>query len=170
MSHTLDGTLLRQIDGTWAWSDGTPEPRVRDMHAGDTYNYRCRTYGSGGTYVEVPLAAARREPDLTWVWTGVTAGRYGQSCSGDHTGPLQITEESVSRMRIEPGEDPLLGQEPIDHKRAIPGVALVPIAEWDAWSRQTIVGVWWDQSHEAEILAIAGRLGWRATKSDGHDR
>ena len=157
----LDGTLLRGADGQWCWRDGEPEPRVRDMYAGDGRNYRCTTYGEGSTYVEVLLRDARSDPVLAWVWHGVQAGTYRQQMSGDHTGPLVWDGESLGRMSIEPGEDPLHGNEPIVRKRAIPLVALVPIEEWEAWSRATIIGVWWEQEHEAEILARAESLGWR---------
>lgn len=115
--------------------------------------------------MEIPLSAAHRERDvLGWVIEGVEQGRYTQSLSGDHTGPLRLTEEDgevvVSRMRIEPGEDPLHGNEPVVHKRAIPRVALVPIAEWDAWAKDHPYGAWWDTADEAEIFAKAESLGW----------
>ena len=50
-----------------------------------------------GTYVEVPLGAAHRQSDvLGWVLAGVESGAYRQSVSGDHTGPLVITDEGVA--------------------------------------------------------------------------
>lgn len=158
----LQGTLVRIATNQWAWSDGTPEPRVRDISPSSHFNFRCRTYGDGITLVEVPLGAAHRDrPLLGWVLDGVARGRYQQSTSGDHTGPLLITDEGTARMRIEPGEDPLLGHEPIMHTRAIPRVALVPVTEWDAWARETPYGAQWDLDQQQDILARARALGWQ---------
>lgn len=153
------GLLARTPDGQWTWSDGRPEPRVTDLSWSVVANFRCVTTG-GGTYVEVLLSAARREPDLRWVLDGLEAGRYRQDLSGDHTGPLRLTDEGLSRMRIEPGEDPLAGNEPIVHKRAIPRVALVPVAEWDEWAAGCPYGATWDVADEAGLFARAESLGW----------
>lgn len=158
---TLGGTLIRHAKNDWRWNDGTPEPRATDLSPSRMYNFRCRTYGSGGTYVEVLLSACHRERDvLGWVLAGVEAGKYPQEWSGDHTGPLMMTDDGPTRMHIEPGEDPLLGNEPIIRKRAIPRVALVPVAEWDQWAAEHPYGVQWDTAHEADILGTARKLGW----------
>lgn len=161
----LGGRLIRTGRNAWQWSDGEPEPRVRDLRAGDDWNFRCRNYAST-TYVEVLLSECHRHKEtLGWVLAGVESGRYQQDTSGDHTGPMRITidddgELQVDRMRIDPGEDPLLGNEPILHTRAIPKVALVPVAEWDDWSNNTPSGASWDREHEDAILAKARSLGW----------
>jgi len=161
VTSVFGGTLIRATDGAWVWSDGTPEPRVTGLSASHHYNFRCRNSG-GTTMVEVLLSIAHREKDtLGWVLDGVENGRYPQAASGDHTGPLVMTDdEPSSRMRIDPGEDPLLGSEPIFHERAIPRVALVPIDEWQAWASVAPYGATWDRHEEADILAIARRLGW----------
>jgi hypothetical protein len=160
------GTLVRVAPDQWVWSDGTPEPRVRDLSPSAHYNFRCRQRYEGSTcttYVEVLLSVAHRERDvLGWVLAGVEQGRYEQGWSGDHMGPLMITEEGLARMRVEPGEDPLLGHEPILHRRAIPRVALVPVAEWDAWAAEHPYGATWLAADEPAIFARARALGWQA--------
>jgi len=154
------GALVRHGKDDWRWSDGTLEPRVSDLSSSSVYNFRCRQC-HGSTHVEVLLSAAHREKDvLGWVLDGVADGKYRQDWSGDHTGPLMMTEAGPTRMHIEPGEDPLLGSEPIRHKRAIPLVALVPVAEWDAWADQQPYGATWVTAIEAEIFSKAKSLGW----------
>ena len=153
------GTLIRHDKNDWRWSDGTPEPRVTDLSPSAHYNFRCRTY-SGATYVEVLLSVAHSERDvLGWVLDGVEAGTCTQDVSGDHSGPIRITDDGVERMRIEPGEDPLLGNEPIIHRRAIPRVALVPIAKWDSWAKAHPYGATWDVDAQDDLLRIARSLG-----------
>jgi hypothetical protein len=83
----LDGTLVRRADGSWYWSDGTPEPRVTDMNP-DEWNFRCRTYDGGTCYVEVLLGVAMESESLAWVVEGAQAGKYRSGCSGDHMGPF----------------------------------------------------------------------------------
>lgn len=153
-----DGLLTRQEDGSWRWSDGTTETRVRDMRASWYYNFRC----SGGC-VEVPVSIAQRESDLRWVWDGYTAGRYRESLSGDHLGPkvLHIGE------RYEPGDVPGISEPVVTvsasptradgGKRAIPRVALVPFAEWDERDK-TPIGATWDKGDEPAIFAKAESL------------
>lgn len=156
------GKLTRVAVNQWVWSDGTPEPRVTDLSPSHQYNFRCRSGGSGKTLVEVMLSACHRERDvLGWVLDGVKAGKYGQANSGDHTGPLMLTDEGPTRMRVEPGEDPLLGNEPIINRRAIPKVALVPMEEWDAWAAEHPYGATWLTKDEAEIFEKARSLGWQ---------
>ena len=161
--HTVfSGGLTRHGHNDWRWSDGSPEPRVTDLSASQVYNFRCRTYGSGETYIEVLLSAAHKERDvLGWVLDGVAAGSYGQDNSLDHTGPLVIGDQGISRMRVEPGEDPLLGNEPIVSMRAIPRVALVPASEWDVWAAENPYGATWSQNDEAAIFDKARQLGWK---------
>jgi hypothetical protein len=85
---------------------------------------------------------------------------YRQVWSGDHTGPIMLTDERITRMHLEPGEDPLCGNEAIIHKRAIPLVALVPWEDWEAWALEHPYGAVWPPEHAAEILAKAASLGW----------
>ena len=100
----LNGTLIRTADG-WRWSDGTPEPRVRDLNASKHYNFRC-----GGGMVEVPIATAQREHDLSWVWQGWNEGKYRESLSGDHLGPKVITLTERYEDGDIPGiSDPTIG-------------------------------------------------------------
>lgn len=141
----LGGTLLRHDDGTWHWCDGTPEPRVEDLTISRAYSFRCRTYGGGGTYVEVPIGMAREEDDLSWVLDG----RYGTSYDGDRTGRA-IGPKGMGRIHIDPRTDEPLPTPP-------PKVYLVPVEDWDA---RPPCGATWLGEHEADILAIARRLGW----------
>lgn len=162
MITTLGGTLARRDRNEWQWSDGTPEPRVQDLSPSQHYNFRCCNRG-GKTHVEVLLSAAHREKDvLGWVLDGIATGKYRQNTSGDHTGPLMLTDDGAERIHIDPGEDPLLGNEPIVRKRSIPRVALVPVEEWDLWAALHPYGASWSKDDEQEIFAKAASLGWRS--------
>jgi len=160
VTTTLAGTLIRRVDGSWHWRDGTPEPRATDLSLGRCYNFRCRTYGDGGTHVEVPRAIAQEQDDLAWVLAGWRNGRYTLGLDGDRVGPLTIRADgSVGRAHIAPGEDPLHGHEPMPEQPGpIPMVILVPIADWDT---RPPCGVSWDCEHEDDILDRAYSLGWR---------
>lgn len=161
----LGGTLIGAA-GQWRWSDGTPEPRVVDMSASWLYNFRCQ-----GGCVEVLLSVAHRDRDtLGWVLARVESGMYQQAGSGDHTGPriMHLTERyeagdvpgvsepgigvEITRQSVTPAGEPT--------KRAIPQVALVPVAEWDMWSAANPVGAKWEKADEPEIFAKARSLGW----------
>lgn len=164
MPSVFGGLLVRQADGAWRWSDGTTDSRIRDMRMSVHYNFRCRP-----GYVEVPIAVARREEDLRWVWNGYTAGRYAEGLSGDHTGPkvLHFAE------RYEDGDVPGISEPAVSvsasptradgSKRAIPRVALVPFAEWDKRNDEFPVGAEWSKADEEAILGKAASLGWRAS-------
>jgi hypothetical protein len=153
--------LVRQEDGSWCWSDGQPEPRVRDLSP-DEWNFRCRS-GNGQCYVEVLRGVAQESEALAWVIAGARAGKYRSGKSGDHTGPVIIDDNGVARrMHIQPGENPLLGHEPLPESPGpIPAVILVPVAEWDEWVRTHPAGAEWDVAHETSILDRAYALGWR---------
>jgi hypothetical protein len=162
----LDGTLIRESGGTWRWADGQPEPRVRDLSPSE-WNFRCRTYGSGNGYVEIPRGVAQESEALAWVIAGARAGRYRSGGSGDHTGPLTLDGESgaARRWHVQPDEDPLCGDEPLPESRGpVPAVILVPTVEWDAWVRANPVGAAWDRVDEPAILERATALGWRAAE------
>jgi len=157
----LGGTLVRRGRNEWVWSDGTPEPRVRDLSASTYWNFRCRTDGTGRTYVEIPLALAMEESALEWALLGFRVGRYQFGCSLDHTGPLVMTDEGLRRSHIEPGTDPLCGNEPLPELPGpIPRVILVPIEEWDRWAEDYPLGAEWDKEDQAAILEKARSLGW----------
>lgn len=156
---TVFGGVLARTPHGWIWSDGTPEPRVSDLSWSAVGNFRCRSSG-GTTYVEVPLSVCHREPDLRWVLDAVSAGEYRQDLSGDHVGPRVLTEEGLSRMHVAPGEDPMLGHEPIVRKRAIPRVALVPWSVWERWATEHPYGATWAQADEESLFARAESLGW----------
>lgn len=164
MVACFNGTLVRQSRNQWQWSDGTPEPRVTDLSP-DEWNFRCRSFGRGGTLVEVLKGVAIESESLAWVITGYRSGKYQGGTSGDHTGPLMIDDEGIRRMHIQPGEDPLHGNEPLPESRGpIPAVILVPVTEWDAWVRDNPAGASWDVKNETVILDKASSLGWRPSQ------
>jgi hypothetical protein len=130
----------------------------------DRWNWRCRTHGDGTTYAEVLWGAAMETPALRWIVDRYRAGSYRGATSLDHTGPLMIDGAGKARrMHIEPGTDPLLGNEPLPELPGpIPRVVLVPIADWDRWVADNPAGASWDRTHEPEILDKARALGWSA--------
>lgn len=149
----LQGALVRVGRDCWQWSDGTPEPRVRDLSPSAHYNLRCRP-----GLVEVPLRLAMEEDALAWVLEGRRAGRYRSGLDGDRTGPRDAS--TGRRMHVRPGDDPMKGHvadaDPLPGR--VPEVVLVPTAEWDAWAAEHPVGAEWDQEHEAAILLRAEEL------------
>lgn len=162
MMTALSGTLIRHPHG-WQWSDGTPASVVTDMTGSWYYNFRCRP-----GYVEVPLACAKRESELGWVWEGCCSGKYREALSGDHRGlkVLDVVE------RYQDGDIPGISEPEtqLRHagytradggKRAIPRVALVPIAEWESWSQSAPLGARWNKEDEDAIFAKAESLGWK---------
>ena len=136
----LGGTLVRFGVDTWAWRDHSPAPKVRDMRLSDCYNFRCRTYGKGGTFVEVPTADAQKQEDLAW------CSSYERSTSGDDTGERRLHDDG----RITRASDRPSGG-------AIREVYLVPVEDWDA---RPPVGALWDLADEEAIFAKASELGW----------
>src|SRR5271166_6467463 len=70
------GTLIRWAKNTWAWSDNSPAPNVRDMTASQYFNFRIR----GGQWLEVPVLTVRENDYLHWV----ERGDYEISLSDDH--------------------------------------------------------------------------------------
>lgn len=145
MTTTLGGTLVRHADG-WRWSDGTPEPRVRSMPLRALApNFRCCTYGGGGTYVEIPKLW--RSAGL---WPrGVVDPDAARAIDGlirEVGKPARIYAEGLAELRD-------------DHRLRRDGY-IVPIAAWDAVMGETI-GAEWDREHEEAILAKAKELGWR---------
>lgn len=140
LSTTLGGTLQR-YPGGWRWSDGTPEPRVRDMTYTDIApNFRC-----SGSRVEIP-----------WNWR---EARYWPKGRIDTDAALRIDgllKEAGKRA-------PIYAEgiaEAIDDHRVTKHGWTVPIALWDAEMLECC-GCWWDKSAEDEILARARSLGWQ---------
>lgn len=138
----LGGTLLRWAKDTWAWSDHTPAPHVKDMTLSWYYNFRCRTDGTGQTWVEVPVEQAKNDADLQWC-----IGRgYMVRQSGDDAGERRLHESGrMTRLTAREGG------------KAIRDVYLVPAEEWDA---RPPCGAKWDAADEAAILAKATSLGY----------
>lgn len=143
LSTTLGGTLQRHTDG-WRWSDGTPEPRVRDMMLSHVApNFRCGLHG-GVTCVEIPA----RWRDARY-WPG---GRI------DTQAAVQIDDLLRECGRRSPIYLEGLAEALDDHRLTGDGW-IVDVAQWDAVMREQC-GAWWDQQHEAEIFARARSLGW----------
>lgn len=148
LSTTLGGTLQRYADG-WRWSDGTPEPRVRDMLLSDVApNFRCATYGGTGngpvTVVEIP---ARWRTDARY-WP---ARRIDLDAAAAIDG---LIRECGRRGAIYAEG---LAEALDDHRLTVDGWT-VDVAMWDAVMREP-VGVWWDTEHEAAIYARVRELG-----------
>jgi len=126
-------------DSGWCWCDGTPEPRVRTLQLRDLGpNWRCATYGSGNSYVEIPRGWQRdvADPDVRAVITELVrdAGR-----------PADIFAEAGA-VALD------------DHRTTMRGY-LVPVAAWDALMAEPC-GVVWDRCDEPAILERARALGW----------
>jgi len=134
---------------------------VRDLSPSSHWNFRCRTDGTGRTYVEVLFGVALEEPALDWVVKAYRAGLYQPGRSLDHTGPIVVDDEAIRRSHVEPGTDPLVGHEPLPELPGpIPMVILVPIEAWDCWARDNPLGAEWDIEDEGAILDKAKALGW----------
>lgn len=139
--HTaLGGKLIRWAGDTWAWSDSTPAPQVRDMKPSWYYNFRV---GSG--CVEVPAKLTKTEAELAWV----AAGGYPVGLSGDHGSTRTLHADGRETRTSDSG-------------KAIPQVYLVPVADWDEWDAEACIGARWERADEAAILAKAKSLGWEA--------
>lgn len=120
-TSTLGGALIRSGPDCWAWSDGTPEPRVSDLRWSVVTNFRIRTESSA-SFVEVPRGFATETAELKWIIEGARAGRYRSGPSGDHAGPVDIG--TGKRLHVPPGSDPLRGHEPMTLPGPIPAVLL----------------------------------------------
>lgn len=134
----LGATLIRWAGNTWAWSDNSPAPEVKDVKPSWYYNFRVQ-----GGYVEVPAKSAKTEVELAWV----LSGEYQTGLSGDHYG---------SRVRHQDGRETRQSET----GKAIPAVYLVPVADWDQWDAETSIGARWEKADEAAIFAKAKSLGW----------
>lgn len=134
----LGETLIRWAANTWAWSDNTPAPEVKDMKPSWYYNFRVQS-----SFVEVPSKVAKTEPELAWVLTG----EYETGLSGDHYGSRILHADGRETRESQTG-------------KAIPAVYLVPVADWDEWDATTSIGCRWEKADEAAIFAKAKSLGW----------
>jgi hypothetical protein len=144
LSKTLAGALERWPDG-WRWSDGTREPRIRDMLLTEIApNFRC-CRRSDVTYVEIP--ARWREARY---WPG---GRVDP----DAANAIADLLAECGRKRAIYAEG--LAEPLNDHRLTVDGW-IVDVAQYDAVMREPC-GAWWDKQHEQDILAHARALGWQ---------
>lgn len=138
----LGGALIRHTDG-WRWSDGSTEPRVRDMSLADiSPSFRCITTGSG-TYVEIPHD-----------WTD---SRYWPRGHVDEDSRVAI-QGLIRDGSAKPG--PIYAEglsEALDSHRLAKHGYLLPISVWDTVMGE-VCGAWWDKDEEADILARAEAL------------
>jgi hypothetical protein len=136
MSTALSGRLRRLGPDTWAWADGTPEPRVRDLRLRDLApNWRVIADGEGHRFVEVPLfwRDVVRDPDVRRAIDGLVRGE-----------PVRwIYAEAVAEATG-------------DHRRSMRGY-LVPVERWDDRMAE-VVGAAWDRGDEPAILERASAL------------
>ena len=141
LTSAFGGTLLRRPDGSWGWSDGTPEPRVRTTPLGWwAPNFRVVNI-RGRNWVEIPeqwreLYHWDQSPQVEEAVTSLVerhGERYGVYAEG----------------RAEEEDDP----------RATRPGWLVPAEEWDVIMSEP-AGVTWDKVHEEDILNKARHLGW----------
>lgn len=136
----LGGTLIKEPDGTWAWMDGTPEPRVRTTAlAYWAPNFRVTTYGYG-SYVEIP-----QQWRELYHWDGSPE---------TEAAVVGLIEAHGIKKRVFAERSPS-GEH---YRKTRPGW-LVPIEEWDAVMSEP-AGVTWDRKEEADILAKARSFGW----------
>jgi hypothetical protein len=132
----FDGRLIRWAKNTWAWQDGTPEPRVQDMLPSWYYNFRLRDQGQT---VEVPVKLCRTEQALKWV----RDGGYPTDLSGDHYGQQVLQPDGRITRSSQTG-------------KVIPEVYLVPLREWE--DHNVCMGAKWSREDEAAIKSKAEQL------------
>lgn len=91
----MGGLLVRHPDG-WRWSDGSPEPRVRDLTAAEAFELpRVRsidpTTNELTAYVSIPRAALDEDADLLGDVIAF-AGPRAIAVGGDR-GSVEVPEE-----------------------------------------------------------------------------
>ena len=138
IAYALGGTLLRDAQG-WHWSDGTREPRVRDLPVAAVHGYRIQAQG-GARYVIVPMGRAREEAALDWVRAGLADGLYQR-------GP--DIDAGLRRRDI-------VGSE--DHRVTGTDAVYVPLDDWDRWASSVVLGATWEGKDHAAILERAKAL------------
>ena len=136
ISVALGGALERFADG-WRWSDGMPEPRVRDMLLADIApNFRVV---SGKVEIPARWREARYWPN----------GRID----------TQAAEEIAALIADAGRRSPIYAEglaERLDAPRLKVHGYVIDVAQWDEVMREPC-GVWWDKQHEDEILERARR-------------
>jgi hypothetical protein len=133
----LEARYGAQSTDLWEWTDtGELELAVRGLTLADLApSWRCRTYGSGETLVEIPADWHRdvTDPDVRAAVAELLQAVGMQA---------EIYAEGLAELLD-------------SHRAVIPGW-LVPIEAWDARMAE-VVGAQWDRKDEARILARAER-------------
>jgi hypothetical protein len=137
----LGGALTRGSDGAWYWADGTPEPRVTDLRMSDWFRFTTREE-EGRVYIEVPMAKAKSDPQLTWV-------RYGHYRMASSSQPDDSVLSPRARRAFTFEEQP-----------KAPEVYLVPKDDWDRIELAKI-DARWDPAHHEDIIAKAREVNAR---------
>jgi len=120
----MQGLLLRRTQG-WQWRDGTPETRVRDLTAGEAFQFPVTLSphpvepGKIERWVRIPDALITEEPDLAEFVASLGMAARPAVFDAGHTE--------------------------------------VPADDWERFAA-TVIGIVWDPSDEAALLAHADAL------------
>jgi hypothetical protein len=136
MTSAFAGRLRRLGPDSWAWADGTPEPRVRDLRLRDLApNWRVVAFGDGRRFVEVPIfwRDLVRDPDVRRAVADL------------------VRVEPETRIYAEGVAEAI-----DDHRRSMRG-CLVPLDRWDDRMAE-VVGAAWDRADEPAIVAKAASI------------
>jgi hypothetical protein len=144
------GGILVRTSVAWMWSDGEPEPRMRDV---PTQRADLRSRIEIRTLVEVPYRLAEFFDGLGWVLAAMRRGDYEVDVSTGFYPTREFAVGSVAECSPE-------------ERRAVGTttgvmVILVPVAHWRLWSRECPLLPVWSLADEADLERRAESLGWR---------
>ena len=112
----LNGALRRIGPNQWEWSDGTPARGVYDRRQDECYDFCCTTdwtHCTKQSYVEVPIAEVKGDPNLAWV--------------GQRIYEVGWTDSNVERPWV-------LWKDNVHDTNGLTEVYLVPHLEWQSWA------------------------------------
>ncbi len=99
----MGGLLTRTPDG-WRWRDGREEPRVRDLTAGEAFQFPRVFYpdperpGRRVRWVSIPTRALDEEPDLDELVRG--AGKAARNSEHD-AGRIEVREDVFDAWAVD---------------------------------------------------------------------